>query len=45
MQVARFRSGYATADLGRIEVQRSLVSAAHPPVGLAEGRACTCRRP
>ena len=28
MQVARFRSGYATADLGRIEVQRSLVSAA-----------------
>ena len=28
MQVARFRSGYATADLGRIEVQRALVSAA-----------------
>ena len=28
MQVARFRSGYATADLGRIEVQRSLVSSA-----------------
>ena len=28
MQVARFRSGYATADLGRIEVQRDLVSAA-----------------
>ena len=28
MQVARFRSGYATADLGRIEVQRELVSAA-----------------
>ncbi len=28
MQVARFRSGYATADLGRIEVQRSLASAA-----------------
>lgn len=28
MQVARFRSGYATADLGRIEVQRSLLSAA-----------------
>lgn len=28
MQVVRFRSGYATADLGRIEVQRSLVSAA-----------------
>ena len=26
MQVARFRSGYATADLGRIEVQRALVS-------------------
>lgn len=28
MQVARFRSGYATADLGRIEVQRALLSAA-----------------
>lgn len=28
MQVARFRSGYATADLGRIEVQRALVRAA-----------------
>lgn len=28
MQVARFRSGYATADLKRIEVQRELVSAA-----------------
>ena len=26
--MARFRSGYATADLGRIEVQRDLVSAA-----------------
>lgn len=28
MQVARFRSGYATQDLGRIETQRALVSAA-----------------
>ena len=28
LKVVRFRSGYATADLGRIEVQRSLVSAA-----------------
>lgn len=28
MQVVRFRSGYANADLGRVEVQRQFVSAA-----------------
>lgn len=40
MGVARFRSGYADADLGRIQVQRALLTAifrkAVSPVGLAK---------